>query len=137
MRAAAAALLLAVLFISPEHATMRVPTHRALPGADRPLARHATPPAHRASRSHPREHLGDTAVWEELAGCESTHRWDANTGNGFYGGLQFTLSSWRAVGGTGYPHQASRAEQIRRGRALQRLQGWGAWPVCSRKLGLR
>ena len=75
--------------------------------------------------------------WDALAECESGGNWSINTGNGFYGGLQFTLTSWRAVGGTGYPHQHSREEQIRRGIALQRIQGWGAWPACSRKIGLR
>lgn len=76
-------------------------------------------------------------VWERLAQCESNGNWSANTGNGFYGGLQFTPSSWRAVGGQGLPHQASKAEQISRGQQLQAQQGWGAWPACSRELGLR
>lgn len=76
--------------------------------------------------------------WDALAECESGGDWSINTGNGFFGGLQFTLTSWRAVGGTGYPHQHSREEQIRRGIALQKIQGWGvAWPYCSRKIGLR
>ena len=80
---------------------------------------------------------GGNGVWERLAMCESTGNWAANTGNGFYGGLQFTPSSWRAVGGSGMPHQASKAEQIARAKKLQQLQGWGAWPACSKKLGLR
>ncbi|PSO43201.1 hypothetical protein BRC19_01620 [Candidatus Saccharibacteria bacterium QS_5_54_17] len=78
-----------------------------------------------------------TGVWERLAQCESSGNWSINTGNGFYGGLQFTLSSWRAVGGTGMPHHASKAEQIRRAKKLRAIQGWGAWPACSAKLGLR
>jgi hypothetical protein len=77
-----------------------------------------------------------TTVWDRLAGCESGGNWSLNTGNGDYGGLQFSLSSWRAVGGTGYPHKTSRAEQIRRGKTLQDRSGWGAWPACSAKLGL-
>ena len=77
------------------------------------------------------------AIWDALAHCESTSRWDINTGNGFYGGIQFTLSSWRAVGGTGYPHEHSREEQIYRGELLLEIQGWRAWPGCTRKLGLR
>lgn len=76
-------------------------------------------------------------VWDELANCESSGNWSANTGNGFYGGLQFTLESWRAVGGSGLPSSASRAEQIMRAEKLQAMQGWGAWPVCSVKVGLR
>jgi LysM repeat protein len=76
------------------------------------------------------------SVWDSLAACESGGNWAINTGNGFYGGLQFTLSSWAAVGGSGYPNMASREEQIARGEALQARQGWGAWPVCAHKLGL-
>lgn len=77
------------------------------------------------------------SVWDRLAQCESGGDWSINTGNGFYGGLQFSLTSWRGVGGTGYPHQHSRAEQIHRAEKLKAIQGWGAWPGCSRKLGLR
>lgn len=76
-------------------------------------------------------------VWDRLAQCESSGNWSINTGNGYYGGLQFTLSSWRAVGGSGYPHHASKAEQIKRAEKLQALQGWGAWPACTAKLGIR
>ncbi|WP_390905053.1 transglycosylase family protein [Nesterenkonia marinintestina] len=68
--------------------------------------------------------------------CESTGDWSINTGNGYYGGLQFSLQSWQAVGGTGYPHQASKAEQINRAHELWKIQGWGAWPSCSSRLGL-
>jgi putative cell wall-binding protein len=77
------------------------------------------------------------STWERLAQCESGGNWAINTGNGYYGGIQFSLSSWRAVGGAGYPHQNSKWEQIHRGELLQARQGWGAWPACSRKLGLR
>jgi hypothetical protein len=76
-------------------------------------------------------------IWDALAQCESGGNWSINTGNGYYGGLQFLLSTWRAVGGSGYPHQASREEQIRRGEILQQRYGWGQWPACSRRLGLR
>lgn len=76
------------------------------------------------------------SVWDSLAQCEAGGNWAINTGNGFYGGLQFTLSSWQAAGGSGYPHHASREEQIMRGQILQSMQGWGAWPACSAKLGL-
>lgn len=67
---------------------------------------------------------------EHTAQCESGGRWHINTGNGFYGGLQFTLSSWRAVGGAGMPHWASIIEQKYRGVRLLWVQGRGAWPVC-------
>lgn len=76
------------------------------------------------------------SVWDQLAACESGGNWAINTGNGFYGGLQFTLASWQAVGGSGYPNQASREEQILRGQMLQSRGGWGNWPACSAKLGL-
>jgi hypothetical protein len=76
------------------------------------------------------------SVWGLLANCESGGNWSINTGNGFYGGLQFTLSSWQAAGGVGYPNQATQAQQIAIAEVLQSKQGWGAWPVCSQKLGL-
>lgn len=78
----------------------------------------------------------NTSVWDRLAQCESSGNWGIDTGNGYYGGLQFTLSSWRSVGGTGYPNQASRDEQIALAEKLQATQGWGAWPACSTMLGL-
>jgi LysM repeat protein len=81
--------------------------------------------------------VSDGSAWDRLAQCESGGNWSINTGNGFYGGLQFTLSSWRAAGGSGYPNEASREEQIARAQILQASQGWGAWPVCSVKAGLR
>lgn len=80
--------------------------------------------------------VADGSVWDRLAKCESGGNWAANTGNGFYGGLQFTQSSWAAVGGSGNPASASREEQISRAQMLQARQGWGAWPTCSAKLGL-
>jgi len=76
------------------------------------------------------------SVWDRLAACEAGGNWSINTGNGFYGGLQFTLGSWQAVGGTGMPNQASREEQILRGQMLQARSGWGNWPACSAMLGL-
>ena len=79
---------------------------------------------------------GDGGVWDRIAACESGGNWAINTGNGFYGGLQFTLGSWAAVGGSGNPANASREEQISRGQMLQARQGWGAWPACSAKIGL-
>lgn len=78
----------------------------------------------------------DGSVWDRIAACESGGNWAINTGNGYYGGLQFTLQSWRGVGGSGLPSSASRAEQIARAQMLQARQGWGAWPVCSVKAGV-
>ncbi|HAS12463.1 MAG TPA: hypothetical protein DCS55_18440 [Acidimicrobiaceae bacterium] len=72
-----------------------------------------------------------------MAQCESGGNWSINTGNGYYGGLQFALATWESVGGSGYPHEHPAATQIDFGRTLQARQGWGAWPHCSEKLGLR
>jgi LysM repeat protein len=76
-------------------------------------------------------------VWDRLAQCESGGNWGINTGNGYSGGLQFAPGTWRANGGTGSAHNASRAEQIRVAERVRASQGWGAWPACSAKLGLR
>ncbi|HKH06462.1 MAG TPA: transglycosylase family protein [Acidimicrobiales bacterium] len=78
-----------------------------------------------------------SGVWDQLAQCESGGNWAINTGNGYYGGLQFSQGSWEAAGGSGSPANASREEQIRVAENLQSTQGWGAWPSCSSQLGLR
>jgi transglycosylase-like protein len=65
-----------------------------------------------------------------MAWCESRQRWHIATGNGFFGGLQFTLQSWRTVGGRGMPHWATPLEQKYRAVRLIHRQGLGAWPVC-------
>jgi hypothetical protein len=82
--------------------------------------------------------LGDPAspaTWDALAECESGGDWDLNTGNGYYGGLQFSQASWENVGGTGLPSDASKSTQIEMGKRLQARQGWAAWPTCARELG--
>jgi uncharacterized protein YabE (DUF348 family) len=106
--------------------------------------RPAPAPAPAPARASGGSSSGDSApavaggsVWDRLAQCEAGGNWSINTGNGYYGGLQFSASSWRAVGGSGLPHQASREQQIAMGEKLRAAQGWGAWPSCSRKLGLR
>ncbi len=79
------------------------------------------------------------ATWDRLAKCESTNNWDADTGNGFKGGLQFTQSTWKAFGGSKYassPDDASREEQIAVAKKVQAEQGWNAWPTCAKKLGM-
>ena len=83
-----------------------------------------------------RQRTSTDPVWDRLARCESGGNWSINTGNGYYGGLQFSLQSWRGVGGTGYPHEHSREEQIKRGEMLKANGGWGHWPSCAAKLGL-
>nr|VDG62660.1 Uncharacterized protein conserved in bacteria [Streptococcus thermophilus] len=77
--------------------------------------------------------------WDRLAQCEAGGNWHINTGNGYYGGLQFSASTWRAYGGgefAPYAHQATREQQIVVAERTLAAQGWGAWPACSRKLGL-
>jgi nucleoid-associated protein YgaU len=77
------------------------------------------------------------STWDSLAQCESGGNWATNTGNGYAGGLQFSASTWAAHGGTGSPANASRAQQIAVAEKVQASQGWGAWPACAAKLGLR
>ncbi|MYW15220.1 LysM peptidoglycan-binding domain-containing protein [Streptomyces sp. SID486] len=80
----------------------------------------------------------DNGVWDRIARCESGGDWHINTGNGYYGGLQFSASTWRAYGGTAYAataDQASRSAQIAVATDVQQAQGWGAWPVCSGRAG--
>ena len=76
-------------------------------------------------------------VWDRIAKCESGGKWNTNTGNGYAGGLQFSPSTWRAHGGKGNPANASREEQIRVAERVLASQGWGAWPVCSKKVGAK
>ncbi|MFF7593167.1 transglycosylase family protein [Kitasatospora purpeofusca] len=79
------------------------------------------------------------STWDAVAQCESGGNWSINTGNGFYGGLQFTSSTWKAFGGTSYApqaNQASKAAQITVAEKVLASQGPGAWPVCSKKAGL-
>ncbi len=76
------------------------------------------------------------ATWERLAQCESSGNWHINTGNGYYGGLQFLPATWRAFGGTGNPANASKATQIKIAERVLKVQGWAAWPTCSARLGL-
>jgi hypothetical protein len=87
-------------------------------------------PAQAASRDH----------WDRLAQCESSGNWHANTGNGYYGGLQFSHRTWTAFGGKNYAgtaNKATRLQQITIAEKVLRVQGWKAWPTCSRKVGVR
>ena len=88
----------------------------------------------------PAAEAATTRTWNRMAHCESTSRWHVNTGNGYYGGLQISPRTWRAFGGKRFaqmPHRATKGEQIRVAERIKRGQGWGAWPHCSRALGLR
>ena len=80
------------------------------------------------------------SVWDSLAQCESGGNWAINTDNGFYGGLQFTPSTWAGHGGTAYApsaNLATREQQIAIAERVQASQGWGAWPACTARLGIR
>ena len=82
--------------------------------------------------------VSDGSVWDALAECESGGDWSINTGNGYYGGLQFNIDTWRAYGGTGYPHEHSRETQIAVATRLRDANGgsYGSWPHCAAELGL-
>jgi len=80
----------------------------------------------------------DSGVWDRIAQCESGGNWHINTGNGYYGGLQFSPSTWRAYGGTAYAATAdgaTKSQQISVATKVQNAQGWGAWPTCSARAG--
>ncbi len=79
------------------------------------------------------------SVWDSVAQCESGGNWSIATGNGYYGGLQFSAGTWRAYGGGAYAataNKASRAQQIAIAQKVLAGQGPGAWPACGRKAGL-
>lgn len=69
----------------------------------------------------------DAGVWDKIAACESGGNWSINTGNGYYGGLQFSAATWKSVGGPGLPHENSRETQIKYAKILQARSGWGQW----------
>lgn len=84
--------------------------------------------------------VSNGGVWDSIAQCEATGNWSINTGNGYYGGLQFNATTWNAYGGGKYAATADRAtreQQIEIAQKVQAAQGWGAWPACTKKLGLR
>lgn len=113
-----------------------------------------TPPANTqaespASRTSPPEPLPSSApvpvvlapaddsdiVWDRIAACESGGNWHINTGNGYYGGLQFSERSWRGVGGPGLPHEHSREVQIHYAKILQARYGWSQWSCAYARFG--
>jgi hypothetical protein len=96
------------------------------------------PPPPTASRPRSVTYSGDS-VWDDLARCESGGNWSINTGNGYYGGLQFSYATWHDFGGgefAEYPHQATKAEQIVVAERLRAVRGYQPWPACRQKLGL-
>lgn len=83
--------------------------------------------------------VSDGSVWDRLARCESGGNWAINTGNGYYGGVQFDRGTWLSNGGGAYAPRAdlaTREQQIEIASVLQSRRGWSPWPACARKLGL-
>jgi uncharacterized protein YabE (DUF348 family) len=79
-------------------------------------------------------YAGGSSAWDRIAACESGGNWAANTGNGYYGGLQFSLGTWQAYGGSGRPDQQSREAQIAVAERVRAAEGgYGAWPVCGQR----
>jgi resuscitation-promoting factor RpfB len=84
--------------------------------------------------------VSDGSVWDSIAGCEAGGNWAINTGNGYYGGVQFDQGTWERNGGLRFASRAdlaSREEQITVAEVTRERQGWGAWPVCSGRAGAR
>ncbi|GAA3847893.1 transglycosylase family protein [Saccharothrix violaceirubra] len=108
--------------------------HRPTSGTTRTIARFAVAGvivgAPLALAAGTAQAQGSGVNWDAVAACESGGNWSINTGNGYYGGLQFSPGTWAANGGSGQPHLASREEQIRVAENVMQTQGIGAWPVC-------
>jgi LysM repeat protein len=122
--------------------TRPVPTNQQIAKPTQSQAtKEAAPQVSSAStHSSPAVYASGSSIWDKIAACESGGNWAINTGNGFYGGLQFTQSTWAAYGGTAYAARAdlaSRSAQIAVAQKVQASQGWGAWPVCSYQAGAR
>ena len=93
----------------------------------------APPPPPRPDAPPPPPPTAYSVNWDAIAQCESGGNWAINTGNGYFGGLQFTPGTWHANGGSGSAARASREEQIRVAENVLHSQGIGAWPVCGRR----
>ena len=114
-----------------------VPTPAAAP-MEAILHSVAAPPAPAPTPQRVVTYAGNS-VWDDLARCESGGNWAINTGNGYYGGLQFSAGTWQQYGGAefaAYAHQASRDEQIIVAERLRAARGYAPWPACRAKLGL-
>lgn len=119
---------------TPGSAPMEATLHSS---ATPPAAGRAATPTS-APRPRTVTYSGDS-VWDDLARCESGGNWSINSGNGYYGGLQFNYGTWHDYGGgefADYPHQATREEQITVAERLRADRGYAPWPACRAKLGL-
>ncbi len=111
---------------------------RRRPSPDRRRLRYRTSRPARRSRLRVAAALPPPAdVWARLRHCESGGRYDINTGNGYFGAYQFGARTWRGLGFPGLPHEAPPEVQDEAARQLQARRGWGPWPACARRLGLR
>jgi hypothetical protein len=120
--------------VAQKRAIKKAPRYRGYRGRIRParVSRSAVRPKVVRAKAVP---TGD--VWARLRQCESGGRYNISTGNGFYGAYQFHPRTWRGLGFPGLPHQAPPEMQDEAARKLQARSGWGQWPACSRRLGLR
>ncbi|MFD0867371.1 transglycosylase family protein, partial [Tessaracoccus lubricantis] len=112
-----------------QFATSEIPAVTTIPAAAPPLAGVPVETAPQLP-AHLRIDLSRAATWDRIAQCESGGRWNINTGNGYYGGLQFNLATWRSVNGgdfAAYPHQATREEQITVANRLYAQRGFQPW----------
>lgn len=122
--------------------TIRIPAadeqlaDRPLPGATAPVITASQTTAPTPTVTTPPAAVAAGDVWDKLAQCESGGNWSIDTGNGYYGGLQFSAGTWQANGGTGSPAAASREQQIAVAQNIAARQGFSAWPACSSQLGL-
>lgn len=136
-----------LLPLGPQPAHAAPSAHRAAPLPVRAVE--AVPAALRGPRAAgsggartaavPRSFTEQDSVWDDVAMCESSGDWHVNTGNGYFGGLQFWQTTWKDFGGTKYARRADLAtadQQIEVAESVLRVQGWGAWPACARRLGL-
>ncbi|WP_030212734.1 LysM peptidoglycan-binding domain-containing protein [Streptomyces bikiniensis] len=127
----------ALLTLAPAPAQAQAQTRAQTATAPRTTA--ATAPRTTAASVPAYACAADQWPWGCVAECESSGRWHVNTGNGFYGGLQFWQPTWVEHGGLAYAPRAdlaTRAQQIKVAEEVLRTQGWGAWPVCSKRYGL-
>ena len=112
--------------------------------ATSPIPTSTAPPSTRASANPvsvsvdaPPADPSSADAWTKLRKCESGSRYDLNTGNGYYGAYQFSAKTWTKLGYPGLPHEAQPEVQDEAARNLQAKLGWGQWPACSRRAGLR
>ncbi|MEO7267765.1 MAG: transglycosylase family protein [Knoellia sp.] len=123
------------MFYSPKHAAPKsAPVRRRLAGV---AVTSVAAVGGAAAMAQPASAGG--TVWDRVAACESGGNWSINTGNGYYGGLQFSYSTWKGFGGQRYAttaNKASKGQQIEIAQKVLKVQGPGAWPVCSVRAGL-